>query len=191
MSSNENELIDDSFVDEKVEEVNGDATNEDIEVDGEDVNSEDSEMDEADNLLEQLASGKAVKRPSSSEMDTSLPPKAPRLAEDEFMGRFGALKENFYTKRIDVSENCIHEVCEILLKWLKNIFINAFQFRLYVQLVLMLNLLIGKQNQPKHIHLHLMCFSKNPLIVLIIISLYLYLLILLLVKPLLHYMLLL
>uniref|UniRef100_A0AC35GHW4 Uncharacterized protein n=1 Tax=Panagrolaimus sp. PS1159 TaxID=55785 RepID=A0AC35GHW4_9BILA len=87
----------------------------DIEID--DEGNSDYEMDEADALLQQLTDGNAqqptsdnpLKRSSDVEADAQ-PPKSARLAEDDFMGRFGTLKENYYTKRIDVQENCIHEV---------------------------------------------------------------------------------
>lgn len=73
----------------------------------------DDELDRADELLQQLASGKTLKRASDTEIGGT--PKVQKLAEDEFMGKFGSLEANYASKRIDVKENCIHEVCLLLV----------------------------------------------------------------------------
>uniref|UniRef100_A0AC34F163 Helicase ATP-binding domain-containing protein n=1 Tax=Panagrolaimus sp. ES5 TaxID=591445 RepID=A0AC34F163_9BILA len=104
--SNENEMDDCVVANGKAKDINGAAGDASI-ID--DEGDEDVEMDEADELLQQLTTGNTLKRPSDSDMEAQ-PSKSARLAEDDFMGRFGTLKENYYTKRIDVSENCIHEV---------------------------------------------------------------------------------
>ena len=87
----------------------------------------DDDLDMADQLLAQFSTGKAVKRPPPS--DVLTPSKMPKLDEDEFMGKFGTLKPNFYHKRIDVSENCIHEVTYILLFPFLSSFIGCLSSR--------------------------------------------------------------
>uniref|UniRef100_A0A7E4VDN8 Superkiller viralicidic activity 2-like 2 n=1 Tax=Panagrellus redivivus TaxID=6233 RepID=A0A7E4VDN8_PANRE len=77
--------------------------------------AQDVEMDsddDADNLLNQIVSGEVsttLKRAyQGNEGDAAA--KVPKMVDDPLYEKFESLQANFYSKRIDVLENCIHEV---------------------------------------------------------------------------------